>query len=363
MENVKSATVMEINTKAFKQNIENIQKIVGKDKTLIPVVKANAYGTYLNKNIEIMNNFKILAVARAEEGVDIRKNGYKKEIVIINQPYIGEIDDIIENNLEIGLSSKDFLNEIIKRKLNVKIHLEVETGMNRTGFLLNEFEEVCKKIKDNKNIEVVGIYTHLSNADIDKEYTKMQFEKFSKGVAIAKKYFQNIKYIHMSASNGIMYFKNQDICNSFRPGIIMYGYPSSDINATFKLEPVAKLKSKITYIKEVEAGESIGYSRAYTTTKKTKIATVPVGYADGLRRCLFEKGNVVIKNHICPIIGKICMDSIMVDVTNIDAKINDDVYIWDNEKITLEDIAKEYDTINYEVISAIADRVPREFKD
>ena len=363
MKNFESATVMEIDTKAFKNNMQNIQKIVGKDKTLIPVVKANGYGTYINKNMELMNDFKILAVARSEEGVDLRNNGYKKEIVMINQPYIGEIDDIIENNLEIGLSSKEFLDEIIKRKLNVKVHIEVETGMNRTGFLLNELEDVCKKIKENSNIEVIGIYTHLSNADVDEEYTNMQFEKFTRGVKIVQKYFNKVKYIHMSASNGLMYFKNQDICNSYRPGIIMYGYPSSDRESAFKLEPIAKLKSKITYIKEIEAGESVGYGRAYKTTKKTKIATIPIGYADGLRRSLFEKGNVVINGTICPIIGKICMDSIMADITKIDAKVNDDVYIWDNEKITLEDIAKEYDTINYEVISTIADRVPRVFKD
>lgn len=362
MKNFESATVMEIDTKAFKNNMQNIQKIVGKDKTLIPVVKANGYGTYINKNMELMNDFKILAVARSEEGVDLRNNGYQKEIVIINQPYIGEIDDIIENNLEIGLSSKEFLNEIIKRKLNVKVHIEVETGMNRTGFLLNELEDVCKKIKENSNIEVIGIYTHLSNADVDEEYTNMQFEKFTRGVKIVQKYFNKVKYIHMSASNGLMYFKNQDICNSYRPGIIMYGYPSSDREPAFKLEPIAKLKSKITYVKEIDAGESVGYGRAYKTTKITKIATVPIGYADGLRRSLFEKGNVVINGTICPIIGKICMDSIMVDVTGIDAKVNDDVYIWDNDKITLEDIAKEYDTINYEVISTIADRVPRVFK-
>ena len=143
----------------------------------------------------------------------------------------------------------------------------------------------------------------------------------------------------------------------------MYGYPS-DIETCkkIKLEPIAKLKSKITFLKTVKEGTSIGYSRSFITTKETKVATVPIGYADGLRRALSNKGEVVINGKKAKIIGKICMDSFMVDVTDFeDIKVGDDVYIWDNEIITLEEVANLCDTINYEILSTVSSRVPRVF--
>ena len=151
--------------------------------------------------------------------------------------------------------------------------------------------------------------------------------------------------------------------NLVRPGLLLYGYPSQEgITEKLNLKPVATLKSKITFIKEVEKEISISYARTFVTKRKSKIATIPIGYADGLPRSLSNQGEVVIKGKKAPIVGMVCMDSIMVDVTDIkEAKVGDEVFIWDNDKITLEDIANCCNTINYEMISTISQRVPRKF--
>lgn len=175
-----------------------------------------------------------------------------------------------------------------------------------------------------------------------------------------KEYFKNIKYVHHSASNGILNFQSS-ICNLVRAGIILYGYQASDTTLDkIKLMPVSKLKAKISFIKEVEGHTSISYGRTFISKDKMKIATVGIGYADGIRRKLSNRGQVVIHGQKADIVGTVCMDSLMVDVTNIDnAKIGDDVYIWDNDVITLEEVANICDIINYEILSTISDRVPR----
>lgn len=356
-------TVMEVDLDAFKHNVNQIQNYVGKNVKIMPVIKANAYGTWINKLNNIIDMFDIVAVATVDEAVEIRNNGYSKEIFILNQPYKDEIQKIVNYNITIGISSDSFLEEIGKLQDKIKVHIEIETGMERTGINPDRIIEFIKKVKNYNNIEIEGIYTHLSSADFDDEYTKKQLKIFDDSVKIIKEMVENIKYIHCSASNGILNYPNS-YYNLVRPGIILYGYKSYDkMLEKINLKPICKLKSKITFLKEVPANTSIGYGRSFITTRKTKVATVPIGYADGLSRTLSNKGQVVINNKKFPIIGKVCMDSFMVDVTELeDVSVGEDVYIWDNENITLEDIADLCNTINYEIISTISYRVPRVFK-
>lgn len=349
-------TVMEVELENFRYNIKQIRSFVG-DTKLMPVIKANGYGTHINKCLEIINEFDIVAVAIVDEAIELRKLGYEKEIFVLNQPSIREIEKIEKFNITVGVSELEFIRKIDKK---VKVHLEIETGMGRTGINLKDLETFIFEVNKNKNIEVEGMYSHLSSADFDEEYTKSQISKFEEAKKIVKEKIDNIKYFHISASNGILNYK-QGLYNLVRPGIIMYGYPSFD-GVKINLKPIAKLKSKITFLKEVEEGTSISYSRKFITTRKTKIATVPIGYADGIRRILTNNGEVVINGKKAPICGTVCMDSFMVDVTNIpDVMLDDDVYIWDNNIITLEDVAKKCETINYEILCTISDRVPRIF--
>lgn len=356
-------TIMEIDLNALKHNIKEIKKYIGPNNIIMPIIKADAYGTYINYRADIINKFSIIGVAITDEAIDLRNNGYTNEIFILNQPYKTEIDKIIKYNLTIGLSELTFLEELGYRKEPIKVHIEIDTGMGRTGIEYTQTKEFIQKIKQYSNIKIEGIYTHLSSADYDESYTKQQLEKFNQAVIDAQSILGNIKYIHTSASNGLLNYKS-NICNLVRPGIILYGYDSFDkIKEKINLKPICKLKSKITFLKTVEEGTSISYSRTYITTKSTKIATIPIGYADGLPRSLSNKGKVIINNQIVPIIGNICMDSLMADVTSLEnVNIGDDVYIWDNNLITVEAIAKQTNTINYEIISTISNRVPRVYK-
>ena len=359
MELITRPTVMEVSIEQFLKNIETIKSYIPDNTQIMPVIKANAYGTYINTRLEIINKFDIIAVATVDEGKYIRNLGYKKEIFVLNQPYIDEIPRIIENDLTVGISSDLFAQKLSEYGKNVKVHIEIGTGMGRTGIKPTRVFEYLELLND--NIEIEGVYTHLSSADQDDEYTRKQIELFKIAVEDLKTKV-NLKYIHAQASNAILNYKNLSF-NLVRPGLIMYGYASDEETCKkIKLFPTCKLKSKITLLKTVGEGTSISYNRSFITERETKVATIPIGYADGLRRALSNKGEVVINRKKANIIGKVCMDSIMVDVTDLkNVNVGDDVYIWDNENITLEDVANKCDTINYEILSTISSRVPRMF--
>lgn len=353
-------TYLEIDLDCFKYNIEQIQNKVGNDVKIMPVIKASGYGTYINQRLDVLNMFDIVAVATVDEGVYIRELGYRKEIFVLNQPYETEIPKIIKYNIVVGISSNRFAEKLAEANQDVIVHVEIGTGMGRTGVHPYKTENYLKSLAP--NIKVEGIYTHLSSADSDDEYSRKQLESFNIAVESAKEILGEIKYIHAAASNALLNYP-QARFNLVRPGIIIYGYPGEeDTFEKIDLKPITKLKSTITFLKEVGSGTSIGYNRSYITTKETKVATVPIGYADGFRRDFSNGWEVLIKGKKVPIIGKICMDSFMVDVSDIeDAEIGDEVIIWDNDSINLEDLANKCGTINYEILSTIGARVPRKF--
>ena len=361
--NINRQSVMEVSKTNFIYNIEQIKKYVGNIKVM-PVIKANGYGTYINKCLELIENFDIVAVACVNEGIELREIGYKGDIFVLNQPYLEDIENIVNYNIVVGVADINFIKEIGKRKDKFRVHLELETGMGRTGVYYDDLDYVMEEIKKYSNISLEGVYTHFSVADSDIDYTNKQIDVFEKSVNKIKNMFGTIRYVHCSASNGLLNFK-VDTCNMVRSGIIMYGYPSSNnILSKISLKPIAKLKSKISFIKEIDEGVSISYGRTFISNNKMKIATVGIGYADGIRRSLSNKGHVVINGIKCKIVGTVCMDSFMVDISDLcDVKVGDTVYIWDNDLVTLEDVADICDTINYEVLSTISERVPRVFVD
>lgn len=354
---------MEISKEDFRHNIKEIKKFVG-SKEIMPIIKANGYGTHVNKCLELIKDFNIVGVACVSEAIDLRKLGYKGEIFVLNQPYMEDIENIVKYNVTVGVCDINFVRGLARTEKNIKVHIELETGMNRTGVQSKYLESFIDDIVKYPTVIVEGIYTHFSSADNDEEYTNRQIDVFNEGVELIKSKIDTIKYVHSSASNG---FLNYDVetCNMVRAGIVIYGYASSS-NTLGKIDirPIARLKSKINYIKVIDKDESVSYGRRYVSDKKMIVATVGIGYADGVRRSLSNKGYVVIDAVKCPIIGSVCMDSFMVDVSNVrNVSIGDDVYIWDNDLIKVEDIAEIYDTINYEVISGIGERVPRSFID
>lgn len=352
--------VMEVNLSDFEHNISQIRARVGEDVTIMPVIKGNAYGTYLNKKLEILNKFDIVAVATVDEGVDIRKLGYAKEIFVLNQPFETEIDKIVQYGITVGISSYAFAEQLGRIKNKVNVHIEIGTGMGRTGIHPYRVDQYIKSLPE--NIVVEGVYTHLSSADNDEEFTRNQIKSFNVAVNTMKEMLGELKYVHCSASNGIVNYPDAHF-NLVRAGLIMYGYASAeDTLNKIDIRPITTLKGRISFLKEVVAGTSVGYGRSFITTRESKIATVPMGYADGFRRTYSNGWEVLIRGKKAPIVGKICMDSFMVDVTDIeDVAAGDEVIIWDNENITVEMLAERCDTINYEILCSIGDRVPRKY--
>lgn len=359
---------LEVDLNAINYNIKEIKKMVGKDVEIMPVIKSDAYGLGAKELQEIINNnnINIVAVAILDEANQLKQYGYKQDIFILNEQSEEELEQIIENEYIVGVSRIEIakkLNEyaILKNKKS-RVHIRIDTGMNRTGIHKENVATFINEIKKLENVKIEGLYTHFASADTDYEFTKKQIKEFEEVIEILKKEKIELKYIHAAASSGLINFPEARY-NLVRPGLIIYGYlPDESLKEKIKLKPTTKLKSEITFLKEVSEGEKIGYSGVYKTNKKTKIATIPIGYADGVRRSLSVKGEVVINNKKAPIAGNICMDNLMIDVTNIeDIKVGDKVYIWDNEIITLEEVAKKCDTINYEILCGLSKRVPRKF--
>jgi alanine racemase len=283
---------------------------------------------------------------------------------VINQPLVEDIDNIIKYGITVGTCYDEFVSKLDKKAkekgLEAKIHIEIESGMGRTGVQEKNLEHFIEKIKKMNNIIVEGIYTHFAESDTNIEYTQEQINKFKKAVDIVKQNFDTIKYVHCANSGAILNIDNYP-GNMVRPGIMLYGYyPDLKLKDKIKLKPAYTLKTKISFMKEVEKGTPIGYGRTYVTSKKTKIANIPIGYADGIKRAMSNNGSVVINGKKAPIVGTICMDSFMVDVTEIeDVNIGNEVYIWDNKIITVDDVAKKCKTINYEILCTISNRVIR----
>lgn len=360
-------TKMLIDFQALVNNYKVIQKI-HPDKKILPILKAKGYGigtTGIHRFIQELN-IDTLGTAIVDEGIELREEAnYKGDIIVLNQPAINEISNIVKYKITTSCCYIEFLRkldeEAKKQNVTSKVHIELETGMGRTGIQIQNLEDFINQAKKLKNIIINGVFTHFSTSDTDLEYTKKQIELFEKGVEYIKSEIDTIEYIHCGNSSAIIQVDNLP-GNMIRPGIILYGYlPDKKLKEKIKLKPSCVLKTKISYIKTVETGTSISYGRKFITNKKSIIANVPIGYADGIRRELSNKGSVIVKGEKAPIVGAVCMDSFMIDVTDIpDIKIDDEVYIWDNEKITLEEIAEQCNTINYEILSTISDRVVRE---
>lgn len=360
---------LEVNLKDVSYNIKQIKKFVGDNVELVPVIKANAYGLGVKKLKGILeeNEIKKVAVAITDEAVELRDANFNMDIIVLNEILEEETKQIVNYNLTPSISVLEVakkLNDYSKEKnVTTKVHIEVDTGMGRVGLKPIEVLPFVEKIiKELTNLKIEGIYTHFSSADCSEEYTLEQIRKFEGVQKELKLNGYSFEYIHAAASAGILKYPNAHY-NMVRPGSIIYGYlPDKSMKGIIPLKESTKLKSNVVFVKEVEKGVAISYGRTYITNKKTKIATIPIGYADGIKRNLSNKGRVLIHNKYAPIIGNICMDNFMVDITDIpETQIGDEVILWDNEKITINEIASLCETINYEILCSIQDRIPRKY--
>ena len=361
----KHDTVLEINLNAILHNI-NVHKSLLKPETkMCAMVKAYSYGLGGYEIAEFLQHHHIdyLGVAYADEGVDLRKNGITTPILVMN-PEQGSYDVIIDYNLEPEIYSLRVL-ELFANQLQLKgiqqkypIHIKVETGMHRLGFKEHEIDELVENLKK-YNVKVASIFSHLSSADVPEEddYTMEQihtFQRVSSKISEALGY-QPIRHILNTA--GITYYSDYQF-EMVRIGIGMVGI-SANTKVKKQLQSAVTFKTVISQISEVKQGDSIGYNRKYKAEKDTRIATIPVGYADGIPRLIGnKKGFVGIQNQKVSIVGNICMDMLMVDLQNIKAKEGDEVIIF-NGNPTLEEFSGYCQTIPYEVLTSISRRVKR----
>ncbi len=345
-----------INKENLKYNIENIKKRID-NKDIIAMVKANAYGAGDKEVVSILDSIGIknYGVANVNEALRVRSISKSSMILITSVTLENEIADAVENDISLSVSDIENIEEIDSIANSIgkkaKLHIKINTGMTRLGFTTEGILEEIDKILEFKNIEIEGIYTHLSCADIDEEFTKSQIDDFNNVVNVLKKKV-DFKYIHFLNSDGTFkYAKYNESYTHVRVGIVMYGYG-------YNLKPILKLTAPIIHINNIDRYSRIGYGATAIAKPGEKIAVIKIGYADGLSRLLSNNLQLKLNGNNCKQIGNICMDMSMVDVTGIEVKVGNEVEIfgYDND---LKEIAKKSGKIVYEVISNLGDRIER----
>ena len=361
----------EVNLDNLADNMKEIRR-VSKSKDIIAVVKADAYGhgAIDAAQVFLKNGATRLAVAVISEAAELRESGINCPIMILGftSPYL--IDDLLKYDIEQTVYSYEYACEIskaaVKQDKTAKIHIALDTGMGRIGFRPEEksVDEVYK-ISKLHNIVIEGLFSHFSSADEeDKSYTHMQIEKFNWFYNELLKRGIKINVRHIANSAAIIDIPEVHF-DAVRPGIILYGYyPSKDVSRDIiNLKPAMSLKANVVHVKRVPSGECIGYGRKFKTVRESTIATLPIGYADGYTRLLFNKAKVIINGKFAPVVGRICMDQCMVDVTEAgDVKTGDEAILMGSDKslkFDADDMANLLGTISYEVLCMIGKRVPR----
>ncbi len=364
-------TWVEIDLDALKCNFDAVRRMLPENMKILTVVKANAYGhgaVGVSKFLEDKADY--LAVAATDEAIEIRKSGVSCPILVLGHIPYGDYDNIVKYNITPTIS--DFYEaELLSRaaeKADViaPLHIAVDTGMNRIGFACDDASiEEIKKIKTLSGVRIEGIFSHFAAADTaDKTYTKMQSEKFDAFVSKLSHEGVDIPIKHLYNSAAIADLEKK--YDMVREGIILYGLKPSDeveFNNITVPKPVMSMKTRVVQVKTLPAGVSISYGCTYTTEKETRVATLCAGYADGVTRVLSNNGEVLIRGKRARIIGRVCMDQFMVDVTDIpDVQAGDTATIFGTdgkESISVDEIAKKANTINYEIICNINSRVTR----
>ncbi|MCB0477220.1 MAG: bifunctional UDP-N-acetylmuramoyl-tripeptide:D-alanyl-D-alanine ligase/alanine racemase [Crocinitomicaceae bacterium] len=366
LEEITHKTWLEIDLSSMRNNIRVFRKRLAPGTNLLAMVKASAYGGGMDRIGKVLENEGIdyLGVAYTEEGVKLRKAGIHTPTLVMNCEK-HSFEKLIKNKLEPSIYNDQILEEFIRFLIkkgikNYPIHLKIETGMNRLGFRQFDLKKVAEKIVSQPEVRVKSVFSHLSASDDpnEEEWTNKQRNIFDQAVGALENALGYGFLRHLYNSNAILHFK-QNPYEMARMGIGLYGISDPQHS---ELEPVLKLKTKITQIRTIEKGESVGYSRAFIAKDPMRIGVLAIGYADGLMRSYSQPGSVFLKGQRAPIIGNICMDMTMIDLSQIDAKEGDDVEIF-GDHISVQEVADKTGTIPYEIFTRISDRVKRVYLD
>lgn len=376
--NMVKRTWAEISLNAIEHNYNVIRNKVADDTKVCCVIKADGYG---HGAVELSQVYEKLgadffAVSNIDEGIEIRKSGSKLPIMILGYTPVSEAENLAEYDISQAVFSLEYAKELSEKCVEedciCKMHIKVDSGMSRIGFMCQEFprdeysiEEICEACCL-PNLEVEGLFTHFCVSDEDaegREFTNKQYENFIHVRDSLKKRGVDISVVHCSNSGAIEDYP-ETCCDMVRAGIILYGLaPSSKLADRLDLVPAMTLKTVVAFVKEVQKGATISYGRTFTADRKMKIATVPIGYADGFIRQNAKDGYMMVNGKKAKIVGRICMDQTMLDVTDIeDVKTGDEVVVFgtgENGEPTADSLAENTGTINYETVCLVGKRVPR----
>lgn len=361
-----------IHLDAIYRNIEEARKRIGNDTKIMAIVKANAYG---HGAVEVAGAIKDkvygFAVATVREAITLRESGVTNPILVLGYVCKAEYETVILNDITFAILTKEMAKDISECAVRINktatCHIKINTGMNRIGFPTNSqsIDEI-EEITGYDGLDCEGIFMHFATADCeDKTYSREQYERFMEMLAELEQRNVTFRIRHCANSATIIDMPEYKL-DMVREGIILYGLkPSEEVDREMKCYPALELKSHVIFVKELPAGESVSYGRTYITKAPTKVATVAIGYADGYPRALSNKGYVLVHGKKAPVIGRVCMDQMMIDVTDIDnVQVEDVVTVVGrdgDEEITFEELGRLADRFNYEFVCDISERVERKY--
>ena len=358
-------TWAEIDLSALEHNFGKVKNIVESDVQILSVVKADAYGHGAVRvgTTLVECGTDMLGVATLEEALELRRAQIAVPIVLLGGVRTEEIPFVIENNLTPCVFSLEIASELDRAAISAgrkaKYHLKIDTGMTRLGVRSEEFKSFFSELRTLNNIHMEGVLTHLASAYTeDKQYTRTQLETFQNVIEMLKESGFDPEYMHTANSASIRRYPNSHM-NLVRPGIMLYGADGAEREG---FKPVMKLKSRIIQLVNVPAGTPVSYGGTFVTKRSSIIATLPIGYADGYMRKLSNRAFVSIKDKKAPVLGTVCMDLTMIDVTDVHGiKVGDEVVLFGDGIVTADDVSAWADTISYEILSITGKRVPRNY--
>ena len=363
-------TYIEVDLDAIAHNAQAIKAHIGPHVHLIAVVKANAYGHGMVEvaRTALQHGASWLAVGRVDEGIALREAGITAPILVMGYSLPGDVEDAIARALTLtvaDLASVETVSALARRLGRpIPVHVKVDTGMGRFGVLPDEVLSFVAEVSALPGVRIEGLYTHFAVAELaDKEYTWHQFRIFQKVRAELEAARYRIPVYHVANSAAMLDLPEMHL-DAVRVGIALYGLPpSGEVAATVPLRPALSLKSHVARVRTLPAGSSISYGRTYITQRDTPVALIPVGYGDGYHRVLSNRGMVLINGRRAPIVGRICMDQFVVDISEVGpVELNSEVVLigrQGDECITAEEVAAWAETINYEIVTGLSPRVPR----
>jgi len=365
----------DIDLAAISHNVHEIRRITSSSAKVMAVVKANAYGhgAVEVSRTALASGADWLGVARTAEGTALRESGIEAPILILGYIPPEQSAEVVRSRLSQAVYTREMALSLAgaaaAEGVKAKIHCKVDTGMGRIGWAVGPgSEREILELARNPHLEVEGIFTHFAAADAaDKKFTLEQYARFMEMITELRKNGLEIPLRHAANSAAIMEMPETHF-DLVRAGIIVYGlYPSAEVDhGTIKLRPAMSLKAKVAHVKNVPAGFKVSYGCTYTTQAPTVIATLPLGYADGYARLLSSRGEALLKGRRAPVVGRVCMDQVMVDVGHIPGvKAGDEAVLWGRQgeqEVSADEVAAKIGTINYEVVCMVSYRVPRIYK-